>query len=236
MRPEEHKAHEFLCKRGFDTLVYEPNGPSTAPDFAANNRIAIEVTRLNETRVFGEKRRGIEDLLFPLRSIFIKNLGTFNELYTGNSYWVELRFGDHLGLPFREIELRMKNVLRDFLKYQCITPSHVSVCETIELFISESQPMQGVVFRDGGYTPNLNVTSQVLEIYTSSVLFNLEKKNQKIQGCINQYSERWLLFVDFMGWHLGKGETAVLRNRLTNIGSFTKLLIINNNLDLLFEI
>jgi hypothetical protein len=65
----ERKVYQHLASRGFNDIVYEPDG-NVAPEFLVNRSIAIEVRRLNQHRDTEDGPRGLEvDALFAPCSI-----------------------------------------------------------------------------------------------------------------------------------------------------------------------
>ena len=48
MDASEIVAYKYLEYRGFKKIVFEPEGKSTPPDFFVDDRIAVEVRRLNQ--------------------------------------------------------------------------------------------------------------------------------------------------------------------------------------------
>lgn len=61
----EQIAYSHLISLGYDRIVYEPDG-NIPPDFAINNRIAVEVRRLNQNERERVYPRGLEEVEMPL--------------------------------------------------------------------------------------------------------------------------------------------------------------------------
>src|SRR5215471_10027052 len=59
MNKDESIAETFLKSLGLGTVTYEPDG-NIPPDFLLDNRIAVEVRRLNENLNVGGQIQGLE--------------------------------------------------------------------------------------------------------------------------------------------------------------------------------
>jgi hypothetical protein len=60
MDSSERIVSEYLSHRGFRDVVFEPNGYKTIPDFLLDDRIAVEVRRLNQNEDTPEGPRGLD--------------------------------------------------------------------------------------------------------------------------------------------------------------------------------
>ena len=65
MDKEEKLSLEYLESLGFENISYEPDG-NIPPDFLIDKRIAIEVRRLNQNFLSGDRNSGLENIRFPL--------------------------------------------------------------------------------------------------------------------------------------------------------------------------
>ena len=61
--------HAFLLRQGFSRVEYEPLGPSHAPDFLVDGRIAVEVRRLDQNVETVEGPRSLEHVAVPLNRL-----------------------------------------------------------------------------------------------------------------------------------------------------------------------
>jgi hypothetical protein len=60
MDQSEQLAKQYLCALGFESIVYEPDG-NIPPDFLADDRVAVEVRRLNQNEMIESGNRGLEE-------------------------------------------------------------------------------------------------------------------------------------------------------------------------------
>jgi len=60
MNNDEQIALKCLNNLDYTIIEYEPNG-NVPPDFLLDKKIAVEVRRLNQQKLFNGKYRGLED-------------------------------------------------------------------------------------------------------------------------------------------------------------------------------
>src|SRR5206468_13124046 len=67
MDKSEQIAESHLRSRGFQDIMYEPDG-NVPPDFLVDGQIAVEVRRLNQNEDTPEGPRGLEEAAIPLQA------------------------------------------------------------------------------------------------------------------------------------------------------------------------
>ncbi len=232
MKPEGLVAYEFLVKLDAGTLAYEPDG-NIPPDFALGDRIGVEVRRLNQILMINGKHHGAEEISIPLWDAFTEVLSSFDEQFQGKSYWVGIVFNDSLGKPTKAAKREIRRALQAFIDGRGQAPVQVSANSFIELWIYETQAIDGRVFRPAVQGPDEAVS--VIQAYVSSIQYSIATKTLIVAPFKSRYPEWWLLLVDAMGWHLGPNEQHILRSETSNLGCFSRLVVLDYNARPLFD-
>ena len=91
MDSTERLAFEHLRHRGFKDIRYEPDG-NVPPDFVADERVAIEVRRLNQHEDTPGSTRGLDETAIPFQRTVCRVLDSFGPPRTGASWFVSYNF------------------------------------------------------------------------------------------------------------------------------------------------
>jgi len=91
MHSTERLAFEHLRHRGFKDIRYEPDG-NVPPDFVADERVAIEVRRLNQHEDTPGSTRGLDETAIPFQRTVCRVLDSFGPPRTGASWFVSYNF------------------------------------------------------------------------------------------------------------------------------------------------
>jgi hypothetical protein len=87
MDRQEQIVKEYLESKGYTDIVYEPDG-NIPPDFLVDNKIAIEVRRLNQNFVAEGESKGLEEVEIPLYHTIVKIVSEFDDRFIDRSYFV----------------------------------------------------------------------------------------------------------------------------------------------------
>jgi hypothetical protein len=69
-----------------------------------------------------------------------------------------------------------------------------------------------------------------LDLYVQNICHCIQDKTQKVLPHIHRYGEWWLLLVDtIMPWGLEPDEVNQAKTRITNIGCFHKVIVIDSS-------
>src|ERR1700731_1570519 len=134
MRIDEHLANEYLVSLGLGAVVYEPDG-NRPPDFVINQRIAVEVRRLNQNEVIETGYRGLEETRFALEDRVRKLLSPLGPSESGVSWFVRYDFGRPLP-EWGKLRSALGAYLRAFRanrNLQLQTTVSAVICESFEI-------------------------------------------------------------------------------------------------------
>ena len=91
MDVDEKLVARYLAHLGYKKIVYEPDG-NVPPDFLADDYIAVEVRRLNQTDATGTTVQGLEEVAIPLWQKVTALALSFGPPIHGVSWFVFFRF------------------------------------------------------------------------------------------------------------------------------------------------
>jgi hypothetical protein len=235
MKPEEISANKYLKNHYGENVFFEPDG-NVPPDFAINSIYAVEVRRLNQQFSNEEKTEGLEKLSFPLYYVLKEVLESFNALYAGKSYLVDIDYRRPLDKNMRKIKSEMQNSLKTFLQTKVSLPCMLKVNEKIEFWVYLSDPINGQVFQFVGERDE-DAGGGVISVYIENIRHCIVEKSSKIKQFKSRYKEWWLYLVDYMQLGLDYGDIEKVKSAISDLGEFNKVAIIHYTGEfLLFEI
>ncbi|MBA7605274.1 hypothetical protein ES703_12404 [subsurface metagenome] len=150
MNREEKITEKYLKSLGYKDVVFEPDG-NIPPNFLIEDRIAVEVRRLNQHFFTEDELRALEEGRIPLFKLLKSSFSEFDAQYKGSSYWVSIRFGRPIECA-KTVRKAISKSLTDFLGNLAPLPCKVNVIEGMYFHIYPSKPVEGRVFRFAGGT------------------------------------------------------------------------------------
>ena len=196
MNADEKTAYTFLSNAGFNEVEFEPMG-NVPPDFLLDNRIAVEVRRLNQNQLKGDRIVSLEKHRIPLKKMVEKVCSEFVLPATKRSrYYVTFS----CYRPFRPSR-KLENALRKALSsisenppssmisvkiakgvYIEVIPGSQEIDNETKLFV----PGGHCDFDEGGFTTS---------VFQENIQHCINEKTTKIRKYADLYEEWWLLFV-----------------------------------------
>lgn len=226
MNADEQTAEKYLKGLGRGKVAYEPDG-NVPPDFSLANSIAVEVRRLSEHYFEGEEPEALEELAIPLWRNLGQAINDLNNQLTGGTYWVIVEYERPSKESGKDTIEAIKSTLKDFHRSGRTPPEVEKVNENLSLVVQPSRDVKGEVFRmaagmdhdSGGWLVNS---------YAKNIEHCIEEKSGKIEERMEEYSEWWLVLVDYIGWGLLDREEERLQSQISNLGRFDQVTIIGN--------
>ena len=202
MKYEEITAFEFLKEQGYLDIKYEPNGNRT-PDFLLDNKIAIEVRRLNQHTSKSSSHRPLEELYFKLLPRLEK---LFNE-YDNNEHISSAFVCIEFGRPLKVNENLINHVKEQLDRHSKIMDESAKydVCENLTLTIFPSTHRLERKFNFGS-SMDIDSGGFVLSNIVNSLKIIIEEKSKKIASFRTDYKTWWLILVDFIGYGVSENE------------------------------
>lgn len=227
---EEKIVEKCLRNQGFEKIKYEPDG-NIPPDFVLNDKIAIEVRRLNQNYLKNGEINGLENENFQVRDIINRLIDKISDTNFDTSAF--LTYSIKRPLPENKIiKQELKKILthykEDMSNYKEFT---IEKNFHIELFPCEKQEQQFEIM----FSSDTDAGGFVLyEIYKNIKLVVAEKEC-KIKKFKNNYDEWWLALVDCIGYGLSESEINQL-NQMPKFSSvFSRILMVSPIDDLKYK-
>jgi len=223
MDSSETIAFEFLKSR-FSNIEYEPDG-NVPPDFLVEDRIAIEVRRLNQNFIAGHIPRGLEESRIPLWQKvenFLKSLGPPK----GNkSFFVFFRFRRPLP-EWKELadEIRAKLMTLNITEVNGMKDIFIS--EKFDLTVFPASNLWKDAFLLGGCIDR-DAGGFVLAEVERNLRICIEEKTKKISPYREKYPEWWLLLIDHIAHGLDSLDRDQSRKLIRIDHSWDKIILLN---------
>lgn len=206
------KIAESYLKKIFDNVIFEPNG-NIPPDFIADNKIAVEVRRLNENYFKGSKVIGLEKDRIKLSNSFTKICAEFNTDFAEQCYWIILQYERPID-KIKILNKSLKVALINFLSSPS-TPKTIQIGKNFSIQICKAPTQTKQKFRIGGYSDQ-DSAGWVHEIYTDNINHAIQEKTTKIAAHKSKYKNWWLVLVDQLEFLDEYDKPSVIKNLKKN--------------------
>ena len=229
MNEDEKRAFAYLKNCGFKKICYESDG-NVPPDFVVDDRIAIEVRRLNQqVNRGGVASKGIEEDRIPLydrMKSYFKKLGPGN--FQGQGFYVCYDFARPVS-DWKDIKIELDRVFKPLISnppkkkcsFELMTKAEFKV-DIIPAKNPMSQMYKLVAFNDlqhCGFTLG--------EIY-KSLYYSINGKDKKITKYLANYPEWWLIMPNHVILSVSTEDQSYFRKYFTIPSSnFQKIVVLN---------
>jgi hypothetical protein len=205
MDESELVAEKYIMHLGYNKPIFEPEGQSTPPDFLVDNRIAVEVRRLNQSEESSlpGQRRGLEEVAIPLWKCVERLLPSLGPPTGQVSWYIHVKF-DRPVPERRLLEDAIRTTLETFRDSPVQNPTTIRLFKTFELEIFRAGRAYPQYFVMGGKSDD-DAGGWVIEELERNLRICIDEKTAKVSGIRAKYSEWWLLLVDRINY--GQEET-----------------------------
>ncbi len=221
MDDSETVASKYLAHLGFKKIDYEPEGMSKPPDFLVDDRIAVEVRRLNQNEASSPpstKPRGLEEVAIPVwKNIqqLLPSLGPSKGLF---SWYVFIRYSRPVPAR-RQIEGAIRRHLEAFRDSPIQNPATIQIFDNFVIQLFPAGRPYDDYFVMGGRSDD-DAGGWVIPELERNLRICIEGKTAKMSGIRTKYPEWWLLLID----HINYGSEEVLHVPPHN---WDKIILIN---------
>ena len=211
MDAEEAQVHKYLSHLGYAKIDYEPDGEVT-PDFLVEDRVAVEVRRLNQNYVAGGKSRGLEEETIPLWKRMKSLLVSLGPPTTGESWFVTYTYWRPIE-DWRTLKSKVRRALELFKE----NPYAVDTLDVADRFILDFYPATKPhqTFFVMGSAMDHNAAGFVLGELVTNIRLCIEKKTPKAAGVHSKYPEWWLVLVNRIDNDLSEDDRQQIREHVT---------------------
>lgn len=220
---DELRAKQYLQTLKHKTLKYEPLGNVT-PDFLADNKIAIEVRRLNRNFINSNKKINIENLDIAIIKNIKKTIEKFEHTHYKNTAYVSISL--HKSIDFE----KKTNVLRRVKKILKRQANHISknisyrIGDYLKLTFTPTDKKSSI-YSYGGCN---NDYFWIIHELQKSIQKVIDEKDKKIEQNFKLFNEWWLILVDSITYGLDTQDFEGLKHIRLDKRKFDKVIILSS--------
>lgn len=221
----ESLAENFLRSVGFDDVVYEPDG-NVPPDFLVDQRIAVEVRRLNQLHESSEgDKEPLEKVSEPIAERIQKYLESLGPPRAGESWLVHISFSRPLE-SWRTVRRELERSLDSFKSSQVRTPCTLRITPHLELELKRARTPQRRFLLLGGSFDHDSGGFTLAETIRSLKSI-IPEKASKVAPYKDRYPEWWLVLINHIGYRLNEDDLRKLRESPPVVHSFDRVVLVN---------
>lgn len=225
IKPGEKIAMEYFQSIGYTNIQYEPE-PNCPPDLLLDEKIAVEVRRLNQFKHINGANKPLEDLEYQIMPRIRNLIKTFDHIPSQQTSWISVKYQRPLKVDKKLLEaveraLRIHmNRLDQHFVYP-ITPTLEIRCRPSASSINYNKPFMWASSFDG------DSGGLVVGMIYRSLKHIVMEKEGKIQPHRNKYPTWWLAVTDHIGYGLDDKDVAQLKEGFDIETFFEKIIFIS---------
>jgi len=203
---EEQVAEKYLRHLGFADIVFEPEGVKKAPDFLVDNRIAVEVRRLNqniEPPKTCTKLQGLEKDAFALQNRMKRLLLSLGPPTGPHCWYVHLRFRRPIP-DWKSLEVVLRHRLQLYRDSSSLDSNVIEPCENVHLRLVPTRKHHSHAFHLSGST-DWDSGGWLMPELERNLKLCIEEKTIKVAAIRAKYLEWWLVFLDTISYGYAEG-------------------------------
>lgn len=224
------KLVESYLKGIFSDVHYEPDG-NVPPDFLADNRVAVEVRRLNQNHDDGSGKglRGLEETAIPILyrvRDYLTGLGPAPA--SGQSWYVFYRFSRPMP-AWKDLKRELDSILLPFMAHNNPQPFEKRLNLTSEFSINvfRASGSKPTFFRLGGDSDKQS-GGWLISALETNLQHCIKEKTTKIQTYRHRYDEWWLVLPDHISFALDDLEREFFVDQVAlHLGAFDKVILLD---------
>lgn len=224
MDASETLVQQHLAHRGFNSVVYEPDG-NVPPDFVVEGMIAVEVRRLNQNHFDGVQTKGLEEVAIPLWRKIENLVKRFGPATTAESWFVFFRFRRPVE-PWKTLETKIRGALQTFSQLPVREMGSILIENAFEVDVARASEVHPSMFLMGGFSDSESGGWLIAEMETN-IRHCASEKSRKIAGFRGRYSQWWLALVDHIGYGLDDFDREMFRDQVSIEHDWDKIVIID---------
>ena len=206
----------------FPSVVFEPQGNSTTPDFACDGTIAVEVRRLNQNEFTSGSRRGLEETSITLSRRMKILLDSIGQPHPPKSWLVRYSFRR----PIPKWKTLQRLVREALLTLDPSSTLEVKIDRNFTISVLDAGDPHSKQFILGGYI-DFDAGGLVGAEILKNVRTCIEEKSQTTAEYRHLYPTWWLLLVDLTGLAPGQEERKIVRCNLTIAHEWDRVMVLH---------
>lgn len=218
--------NKFLAHLGYKKVVYEPDG-NVPPDFLVEDRIAVEVRRLNQSHDTGTTVQGLEEVAIPLwRKVEALALSLGPPTHAV-SWFVYFRFSRPVE-HWKTLKPKLEAALQAFKSAPTHGRTRLSLAPGFELEIFPAASLHPTFYLMGGRSDDQS-GGLLIEEVEKNLKICIDDKTQKIQNFKAKYPEWWLVLVDHIAYGLDQFDVQQLKAHTSVSHTWDRVIVIDPN-------
>lgn len=223
MKKEEKIALQYLESLDFENIVHEPDG-NIPPDFLIDNKIGIEVRRLNQNYMSGDRNNGLEEIQFPLLHKIQNLLSEIKSDSFEKSYFISYTF--RRPISSNGIVSEMQRLLTEFAESGAVREGDYVIHDRFKFTIFPASKNHEQLFVLGGYSDHDSGGFVVSEV-NRNLEICANEKSEKIKDVRWKYPEWWLVFIDYISYGLSAIDLSQLREIQKTEYGWDRIILVN---------
>jgi len=207
MDRSEDIAEGFLRLKGFKSIRFEPDG-NIPPDFLVDDRIAVEVRRLNQNEPGALSPKGLEEVQIPLVMRIQRLLNDHSKTST-RSWWVAVRFSRPV-VRWSTLRPSIKAALTDILNGTLSERSEHEVAPRFRMEFLPAPDEKEWAFHLGAFSDH-DSGGWVLGELERNLRLCIAEKEAKVARYRHRYPEWWLVLIDQIAYGLSRHDQEEFR-------------------------
>jgi hypothetical protein len=224
MDATEKHVLDHLKHRGYETIIYEPDG-NIPPDFLVDGCIAIEVRRLNQNQFEGGSAKGFEEVAIPLWNRIKELVDSFDAPIDDESWIVFFRFTRPVE-PWKSLGPKLRQALEMFRDSAVKRRGTIIKTQGFELEVSKADYPHATLFAMGGYN-DAESDGWSLSEMEANIRHCVTEKSRKIARVRAKYEQWWLALVDLISDGQDDVELKMFRDQVCIEHDWDKIILID---------
>lgn len=225
MDETERLVEDHLKYCGYSQIEFEPDG-NVPPDFLVDNRIAIEVRRLNQNHFNGSSAKGLEEVSIPLWhrvKALVKSAGAPID---GESWFVYFRFSRPVE-KWKTLKVMLEDALEAFKQSSDKSKRIIAKGRGFELEVwcRTSVPHETMFVMAG--CSDEESGGWLLSQMQINIEHCIDEKSDKISKVKGRYPEWWLVLSDHIGYGLNDFERDIFRDQVSVVHNWDRIVLID---------
>lgn len=213
MDAAEMLSNIFLRSQGFNTVEYEPDG-NIPPDFLCDDRVAVEVRRLNHHfEVDGETPESLDKKGVAIWNTVKGILREIGPPTSGRSWWVCYTVRRPIK-GYKDIPRLLKKVLLEFRDDPRDGEQKIAVVEGFSVKLVPAEIVHDLEFVFASASDR-DSAGWLLDMMQTNLQLCIDEKSKKIDKVRANYQTWWLVLVDMIGLGLSEFDQELFRDSVS---------------------
>ena len=226
MNQDEKLAKNLLEDMGFQSVIYEPDG-NTPPDFLVDNRIAVEVRRLNQNSVNKNgNMKGLEEDSIPLTQKIQNLLQSYGSPVTAKSWFICFHFERPLP-SWKTLKPEIEKLIKSLKISQPSQPIfYYKLLKNFEIDILPTSTSHAHMFMIGASSDG-DSGGWVMGELEKNLKFIVIEKYKKIEKYKSKYEQWWLVLPNYIHYGMNEHDIEQFNTHIKFQHDWNKVVVFN---------